>query len=1458
MNPPSYRYNRPNNAVGRHGLGLGHAKVNPTMTTMAESAPPSLQMMTEQLQQAPQCTSAPFPMYRCLSPTTVPFPSLPTDAELPVLSPDPQEVPPIPASSAVSRRSRAYSTPNRLPEISPGEVDGSRVNSVNDTSYTELSLPASDHEPSTTASAVKPITKRLSRRRSVMVTSAPTNLPLTNGLPPSIAAAKLAAGISPLTIEPRSNSTLGRYNSPASPDSPVGFPSPMSADSSLRQSLFQRSSLRLSRLARSLSGSQRDKLAFPDTVPPVDYAPHQYFTYSEFIQYNRKSRAQRALLAQLHWGHPPVVSNPSDTPTDRRSSLSSFSSIGRRTARTLNRHTWHVGSPGGLPTLPENTGLDLKRNNSNSGSPRSPKSSSWFLSLSRPRSYSNRADYCSRSAASKLHFADDKHPIAQGISGMPVVTPWPRRFVRKRIPFASARSAYSRDHSKGKPTPFMTLHRLRLAIHDFAVSRALTIIENELRDISTVAQQFPHEVKFIFLKAMANRLESVALALYKRGFPTSVNATIAVQPWSGGILNKIHEPVSSSRSRKTSEACHSSDNCISSTMFGGRRNSSQSMLPTIFMTAVGLKMTALVQVMLPQADLNVRWMGLTPLMLAVLNRKPGPHPLTFTNLALLEVGQDIPTSTLPGARFPPEEQTLIILTELLAAQSDASATITLTHLRTLCRFPRFSSVNKLTQGQNGQQSALANSASPALSSMSVLPTETASQDNLTSGNAEDQRSITTQPTFYDPCASPSLSCGSRSTTSLSSVISLTSTQSALSQSTLSSQPGTLPRAPLATSSENSPYLTTPRVGAVASDTWMATLEDIPGSLFHANPECGSGASNLSTFRVSDGSCLSSSSSSATVCMEHFTTQRTLTTVVDGACRALLDSSSEFEGLVHKCKGQSSGVRLFYPLPTVGRNSSSAGVGHTLFDQNFSQGALADDTSRSEHSTGADSQALAPSPFELELTVLDLAALQSTTGSSAIPKNELDYVHALLLTLPQNTIAKSRYCLIWQQDLALTLKLLEQGVRLHLQRDIHGNTPLQLAARAGLLDLCLVYLWLGLDPNDRGQNGWTPLHEAMSWGHRSVALQLISQGARLDLTNKEGYTPVQLAVLFGHGVADIQSMIDIRHLTKVELANVRSTLEFAATTLGLPNPVIMPPRLPLPRPARIAITSSSPSSLSNEVASAVQIMGQTSKGISPESSAVSQVSTPSISSALLRPIPPLLKESITKRWSIPELGSHQASLSTLLNKADNLYGGTPIESPQGMVTLREFLDTGLSKSSATSSPNPEGDVSPTFANQARVSMPPPVVHRSTSSCADLLAMYSLPTQLPSPIPPGSHPGDSSGGMQSLPGRRSADATWGHPSSSLTEELPFPTSSLALMTVQLHRHRAGRGESLAISDSSYHHRLSSTPDLTRSSVGEHRSLGDGEGLSPAASKLHKLKKWTGTDLKRSLLSLWPVQR
>ncbi|RKP34596.1 ankyrin repeat protein, partial [Dimargaris cristalligena] len=82
-------------------------------------------------------------------------------------------------------------------------------------------------------------------------------------------------------------------------------------------------------------------------------------------------------------------------------------------------------------------------------------------------------------------------------------------------------------------------------------------------------------------------------------------------------------------------------------------------------------------------------------------------------------------------------------------------------------------------------------------------------------------------------------------------------------------------------------------------------------------------------------------------------------------------------------------------------------------------------------------------------------------------------------------------------------------------DRQGNSPLHLAARAGHLDLVVFYLWLGLDPNKAGQNLWTPLHEAMSWGHHNVTRQLITHGALLSAANVHGHTPLQLALLFGH-------------------------------------------------------------------------------------------------------------------------------------------------------------------------------------------------------------------------------------------------------------------------------------------------------------------------------------------------------
>lgn len=80
------------------------------------------------------------------------------------------------------------------------------------------------------------------------------------------------------------------------------------------------------------------------------------------------------------------------------------------------------------------------------------------------------------------------------------------------------------------------------------------------------------------------------------------------------------------------------------------------------------------------------------------------------------------------------------------------------------------------------------------------------------------------------------------------------------------------------------------------------------------------------------------------------------------------------------------------------------------------------------------------------------------------------------------------------------------------RDIHGNTPLSLAAFYGHIEILKFLIESGaqLDPNDNWQN--TPLNLAV-WTRKSdAALILIDKGVQVNTQNDKGNTPLHNAII----------------------------------------------------------------------------------------------------------------------------------------------------------------------------------------------------------------------------------------------------------------------------------------------------------------------------------------------------------
>ncbi|KAF9953130.1 hypothetical protein BGZ72_005659 [Mortierella alpina] len=124
---------------------------------------------------------------------------------------------------------------------------------------------------------------------------------------------------------------------------------------------------------------------------------------------------------------------------------------------------------------------------------------------------------------------------------------------------------------------------------------------------------------------------------------------------------------------------------------------------------------------------------------------------------------------------------------------------------------------------------------------------------------------------------------------------------------------------------------------------------------------------------------------------------------------------------------------------------------------------------------------------------------------AIASGNLDCARSILQRLGPQSLASSSFGLLLQNDVMLTLSLIKSGSPVS-QHDVHGCTPLHLAARRGHLEMVMVLLQLGGDVNSRGERQWTPLHESISQNHSNISSLLIACGADLEATNDAGEKP----------------------------------------------------------------------------------------------------------------------------------------------------------------------------------------------------------------------------------------------------------------------------------------------------------------------------------------------------------------
>lgn len=88
------------------------------------------------------------------------------------------------------------------------------------------------------------------------------------------------------------------------------------------------------------------------------------------------------------------------------------------------------------------------------------------------------------------------------------------------------------------------------------------------------------------------------------------------------------------------------------------------------------------------------------------------------------------------------------------------------------------------------------------------------------------------------------------------------------------------------------------------------------------------------------------------------------------------------------------------------------------------------------------------------------------------------------------------------------------------KSLFGNKPINIAATRGIISEVEVLLLAGVNVNERGEHGYTPLHDAVEQGHLDVVRLLIKNGADPKGMTDHMVTPVELSIMLQeHQITD---------------------------------------------------------------------------------------------------------------------------------------------------------------------------------------------------------------------------------------------------------------------------------------------------------------------------------------------------